>query len=82
MYQRPLQGYETALGHESVKAYVPALHATQNLVNLYMQLERTSGAKEAYSCVLYGMEVVFGSSSKRYQDAAAALEALGINNGH
>ena len=82
MYQRGLQGDQTALGHESVKTYVPALNVTQNLVNLYLQLERISGAKEAYSCVLYGMEVVFGSSSKRYQDVAAALEALRINNGH
>ena len=85
MYQRSPQSFEKALGPEPVKAYVPALNTTQNLGSLYNQLGRVSEAKEAYSCLLHGLEMVFGRSSKRYQDTAAApevLEALYIDGGH
>ena len=82
MYERALQGYEKALGPEPVKTYVPALNATENLANLYEQLGRVSEAKEVYSYVLHGLEIVFGRSSKRYQDVNSALEALNIDDEH
>ena len=82
MYQRALQGYEKALGPESVETYVPALNITQNLAILYKQLGRVSEAKEAYSRLLYGLELVLGKSNSRFQDVAAALEALRSNNRH
>jgi len=82
MYERALQGYEKALGPEPVKAYVPALNATQNLADLYEQLGRVSEARETYSCVLDGLEIVFGRPRKRFQDVATALEALRIDGGH
>ena len=82
MYEQALQGCEKALGSELVKTYIPALNTTKNLANLYKQLSRVSEAKEAYSCVLRGLEIVFGRSSKRFQDVAAAFEALCIDNGH
>ena len=80
--QRALQGYKKALGLGLVKTYIPALNTTQNLTSLYTQLDRVSEAKAAYSCVLHGLEMVFGQSSKRFQDVAAALEALRIDNEH
>lgn len=76
MYQRAIQGYEKALGHDSVKTYIPALNATQNLAILYKQMGSASKAEEMYTRALYGLEAVFGHSSKRYQDVISALADL------
>ena len=76
MYERALQGYEKALGHEQVNTYVPALNATKNFAMLYMEISRANKARDIYSCALYGLEAVLGRLSKRCQDIIAALAAL------
>lgn len=76
MYQRAIQGYEKALGHNLVKTYIPALNTTENLATLYKQMGRASKAEEMYTRALHGLEVVFGHSSKRCQEVISALADL------
>jgi len=76
IYQRAIQGYEKALGHDPVKTYIPALNTTQNLATLYKQMHRASKAEEMYTRTLRGLKAVFGHSSKRYQDVISALADL------
>lgn len=76
MYQRAIQGYEKALGYNPAKTYIPALNATENLAILYKQMGSASKAEEMYTRALYGLEAVFGQSSKRYQDVISALADL------
>lgn len=82
LYQRALQGYEKPLGHELVKTYTPALNASKTLpLCTYKQIGRVREAEEMYSRALRGADAVFGHSSERYQDIAAALEALHSEGG-
>ena len=76
MYERALQGYEKALGHERVKTYIPALSTMENLAALYPQFGRANTAKDMYSRALDGVEAVFGRSSKRCQAIATSLANL------
>ena len=68
MFQRALQGYEKALGHERVNTYIPALNTTENFAMLYMEIDRADKAADMYSRALYGLEAVLGRSSKQCQD--------------
>jgi tetratricopeptide (TPR) repeat protein len=76
MYERALQGYEKALGHEQVNTYVPVLNTAQNFAILYAEIGRADTAENMYSRALYGLEVVLGRSSMRCQDIIATLAAL------
>lgn len=76
MYERALQGYEKALGHEQINTYIPALNTAQNLAMLYVEIGRADKTEDMYSRALYGLEAVFGRSSKRCQGIIAALAAL------
>ena len=59
MYQRALQGYEKALGHDRVKIYIPALNAMQNLATIYEQLGSADMSKGMHPHALDGLKVAF-----------------------
>ncbi|KAF4882659.1 Nephrocystin-3 [Colletotrichum fructicola] len=48
MYDRALQGYEKALHPDTLRTYVPALNALENLVDLFEQRGATNKALEHY----------------------------------
>jgi hypothetical protein len=68
MYQRALQGYGNAMGHEAVKIYILAPNTLENLAALCGQLGINSASEDA--------KTVFGHGSGRYGRIAAALDTL------
>ncbi|KAN0070367.1 TPR-like protein [Elaphomyces granulatus] len=67
MYQRALQGYEEALGLETVARYRPALNTMRNLGNLFATQGRLDEAKEMYSRACAGFRAVLGPSCNKCQ---------------
>ncbi|KAF6803118.1 NB-ARC and TPR domain protein [Colletotrichum sojae] len=76
MYQRALQGYEKALHPDTLRTYVPALNALENLGRLFEQLGATDRAHEHYDHARTGIADVFGSESERYTHLSDQIHKL------
>ncbi|KAJ0103742.1 hypothetical protein J7T55_002358 [Diaporthe amygdali] len=53
MYQRALQGYEKALGDNSVKTYPPALNTLENMGDLLREQDKGEAARRYYTRAEY-----------------------------
>jgi tetratricopeptide (TPR) repeat protein len=76
MYMRALQGYEEALGPETVERYIPALNTVWNLGNLFQAQKELIQAKQMFQRALAGFKVVLGASCAQSQQLEHALASL------
>ncbi|KAK2752266.1 NB-ARC and TPR domain protein [Colletotrichum kahawae] len=76
MYERALQGYEKALHPDTLRTYIPALNALENLGRLFEQLGATDRALEHYDRARTGIADVFGSESERYTHLSDQIRRL------
>ncbi|KAF4882662.1 Nephrocystin-3 [Colletotrichum fructicola] len=67
MYKRALQGYEKVLHPDTLRTYVPALNAMENLGRLFEQLGATDRALEHYDRARTGIADAFGSENYSFQ---------------
>ncbi|KAF4418763.1 Kinesin light chain [Colletotrichum fructicola] len=63
MYKRALQGYEKVLHPDTLRTYVPALNAMENLGRLFEQLGATDRALEHYDRARTGIADAFASKA-------------------
>jgi len=73
--RQPLQ-IPKALGQETVKRYIPAPNAAENMADLLQQTGRAQEAEGLYKQTLLGVETVFGRTSNRYRSVVKVLDAL------
>ena len=73
MYQRALQGYDKALGLESILHNLPALNIAYNLGHLHSNLGERDKAKLMDSRAQVRYETVFGNDHERCKDVGARL---------
>jgi len=76
MFQRALQGYETALGANNAMTYVPALNTTWNIAFLFERQSDLAKARDMYSKALVGCEKVFGPDHSKCQSLQEIIIAL------
>ncbi|KAF4888261.1 Nephrocystin-3 [Colletotrichum fructicola] len=70
MYQRALQGYEKVLHPDTLRTYVPALNALENLGRLFERLGATDRALEHYDRARTGIADITASKA-RFGSAAS-----------
>lgn len=76
MYQQALQGYEKALGPESVMTYVPALNSLWGLGALFHYIGNFAKARGMYSKALVGYKKVVGHNHRKCQRLQEMLSSL------
>ncbi|KAG8169205.1 hypothetical protein KVR01_001954 [Diaporthe batatas] len=77
MYQRALQGYQKALGDNSVRTYPPALITLENIGDLLREQGKAEAARGYYTRAEYGVAIVHGAGSSRHADIVAKLQSVG-----
>jgi hypothetical protein len=79
MYQRALQGYEKAIGPDSITTYVPALNTIWGFGYLFELQADITKARTMFAKALYRYEQVFGpehAKSKTLRDKLHILDAM------
>lgn len=80
MYQRSVVGYENPLG-TATTTHIPYLSTLENYALL---CEATRGLLDATSChgnALSGIDVVFGTDSKRYASISRRIQKISDSEG-
>jgi hypothetical protein len=78
MYDRALQGYEDALGHEFASSYLPALHTMFAFGDLFSQTHWKDMVKAMYNRALSGYITVQGPSSNWCRQLEDRLQVLQV----
>ncbi|KFA55560.1 hypothetical protein S40293_09989 [Stachybotrys chartarum IBT 40293] len=73
MYNRALQGYEKTLRVPMVNTYPPALNTMENLGDLLQHVGRSEEAQKYYLRAEGGIQLVYGSGSRRCQRIVSKL---------